>query len=282
MSRVVDQIHRTVLGLTAAAVLVGGGSAFAQSPSPAPSPDPAALERARLAALCDANATDDVERATCEWVVDSVLAPAPQNLPWDVTGAADPPLGVALQTADAQVALVGIDWDGAATTRHDPKDKDSRLVGVRLRIAPTEVGGTVDPSAWTLTDPWGTPLPQVSHGLTPQLQQVGSLDWGMVAKGWITFVAPKGYHSFTLTDATHGLRWQLTESQCSWFRRPGRPARRLCLPMTGPGLIPADPTDLPMPEPGASIPPVAPGAPGGLPSKGSASPNPSPVPSSVP
>jgi hypothetical protein len=264
-----------MLGLAAVAALLAGGGAVAQSPSPVPGADPIALEQARLAALCDANAHDHKDRATCDRVVGEILAPSPVPDPF-AGDTVEPAEGLTVAADHAVVAVVGVDWDAATTTGHAPKDPDARLVAVRVRITATDDGAMVDPGGWYLLDPWNQPAAQADPGRTPPLGPGGPLPAWSTAKGWLTFVAPKGYHAFTLVDATDGLTWQLGEGDCPWHRQGRKPAFRTCLPMTGPGMAPADPTDLPMPEPGASIPPFVPGPPGSLPSKGSTTGSPAP------
>ncbi|MFN8623304.1 MAG: hypothetical protein U0869_21420 [Chloroflexota bacterium] len=185
----------------------------------------------------------------------------------------EPAQGLTVAGDHAVVAVVGVDWDAATATGHAPKDPDARLVAVRVRITATDDSATVDPAGWYLLDPFNRPQPQAEQGVRPALGPEGALPAWSTAKGWLTFVAPKGYHAYTLVDATDGLQWQLGEGSAPAVGR--KPAYR----------APADDRSRPHPRgpdrsadaPARRVDPaLVPGPPGSLPSKGSTSPTPAP------
>lgn len=197
-------MRRVMVGLVMGAVLVGG-------PVAAQSPDAAAL-----LATCQANAADDVQLATCEWVVGTVLAPDPAASP-AVYGADLPGVGVTLAREDATVTLVAIESSPVDAYGERPKVKGNRFLSIRVLYQANTDGVSYNPFYWSLVDLDGFSYDQpFVGGMEPKLEGSNDLPAGRKAQGWITFEVPKNVRTFEVVEGQTGaeyLRWLVTEPE---------------------------------------------------------------------
>lgn len=196
-------MRRMLLGLVMTLAIAGPASAQSQG-----------LDGPTLLAACQTSAGDDVELATCEWVVNSVLAPDPAASP-AAYGADLPGVGVALSRDDATVTLVEVDWDAGKATKTKPDDKANRYVALRVLYQGTAPGASYNPFYWSVVDLDGFAWGQTFIGKDPTLQSSNDLPVGRKAQGWVTFEVPKAVHSLEVVESRPDgyLRWLVTEPE---------------------------------------------------------------------
>lgn len=192
-----------LVGLVVGVMVAGGGTAAAQPPAP---------DASSLLARCEAGAADDMQLATCQWVVETVLAPDPgaSAAPY---GADLPGLGVTIARGDETITLVDVEWAGKDAFGNRPDDKANRFIAIRVLYEATEDGASYNPLNWSLVDLEGFSWDRTAFGgKDPALDSSNDLPAGRKAQGWITFEAPKNVHTFEVVESQDGYaRWLVTE-----------------------------------------------------------------------
>lgn len=197
-------MRRLVVGLVLGGAMLAGPPAAAQAPS---------LDAATLSATCQANAADDMQLATCEWVVSTVLAPDPAASP-SAYGSELPGVGVTLARDDQTVTLAEVRWDVKDAFGAKPQTKGDRYVAVRVEYEGIEDGTSYNPLLWSAVDLDGFAWNQSFAGMAPALQSSNDLPAGRKAQGWITFEVPKSVHALEIVESQSDyLRWLVTEPE---------------------------------------------------------------------
>lgn len=190
----------TVFAGVALALLALGTTAVAQSPAP---------DVSALAERCQEGADDDMQLATCLWVVSTVLDPAASPSP--EYGADLPGPGVTLSRDDETVTLVDVDWN-AKGTRGRPDGKANRYVAIRVLYQATADGASYNGFNWSVVDLDGFAWDQAYGVKEPDLQSSSDLPDGRKAQGWVTFEVPRDVHRLEVVESQDGyLRWMINE-----------------------------------------------------------------------
>lgn len=178
-------------------------------PAAAQSPGPGASS---LLSACEAGADDDTQLVTCQWVVNTILAPDPDASPV-AYGADLPPEGTTLARPDATITLVEVDWDAGTALDVRPDDKANRYVAIRVLYQGTAAGASYNPFYWSVVDLDGFSYDQTFIGKKPGLESSNDLPVGRKAQGWITFEVPKKVHQLEVVESRLDgyLRWLVTE-----------------------------------------------------------------------
>lgn len=197
-------MRRVMVGLVLAMAIGAAVPVAAQSPG---------LDAPTLLAACQAGAGDDVELATCEWVVSTVLAPDPAASP-AAYGEGLPGPGVTLARDDETVTLVEVDWNASKKLDRKPDDKANRYIAIRVLYEATEDGASYNPFHWSVVDLDGFAWEQTFIGRDPVLQSSNDLPAGRKAQGWVTFEVPKAVRTFEVVESQDGyLRWLINEPE---------------------------------------------------------------------
>lgn len=198
-------MRRFMVGLGLVVAILAGPPAAAQAPGP---------DAAALSATCQANAADDMQLATCEWVVSTVLAPDPAASPV-AYGADLPGVGVTLTRADATITLAEVDWNAGNPLKVKPDDKTHRYIAIRVIYEGTAAGASYNPFYWSVVDLDGFAWDQTFIGKEPDLQSSNDLPVGRKAQGWVSFEVPKNVHELEIVESRPDgyLRWLAVEEE---------------------------------------------------------------------